>query len=292
MTQVPASDAGPHRVAVVGDVGGHLEPLVDELIRLGADAGTGWLPPDLTVIQVGDLVHRGPDSDGVVALIDHYLSQQPTQWVQLIGNHEAHYLYEPVFEWTERISDHSIETLRRWWERGQMHAAAAIDAGPGPGYLVTHAGLTAGFWHEVLDGPVGAPDAATAADALGALGGIRAQVLFRAGEMLGRPTSTSAGPVWACAATELIPSWIGATLPFNQVHGHTTVHDWRSEHLRGASEVTERTTVDGLGGHETTTLDGGVIVGVDPDHGRTPRHPWRAWELSVPSAGCVSTSLR
>ena len=56
-----------HRVAVVGDVAGHLDELRTELRRLGADGGTGRLPDDLTIIQVGDLVHRGPASDAVVA---------------------------------------------------------------------------------------------------------------------------------------------------------------------------------------------------------------------------------
>jgi hypothetical protein len=81
-----------HRVAVIGDIAGHLDELRTELRRLGADGATGWLPGDLTIIQVGDLVHRGPASDAVVALVDGYLTRQPMQWVQLVGNHEAHYL--------------------------------------------------------------------------------------------------------------------------------------------------------------------------------------------------------
>ena len=33
-------------------------------------------------------------------------------------------------------------------------------------------------------------------------------------------------------------------------------------------------------GHETTWLTGGVVVGVDPGHGRAPRASWRAWETA------------
>jgi hypothetical protein len=66
------------RVAVIGDIGGHLNELRTELVRLGAGQD-GRLPDDLIVVQVGDLIHRGPDSDGVVALVDRYLRTQPSQ---------------------------------------------------------------------------------------------------------------------------------------------------------------------------------------------------------------------
>ena len=59
----------PIRVAVIGDVGGHVEELRRELRALGASE-TGVLPDDLVVIQVGDLVHRGPDSEAVVRLVN------------------------------------------------------------------------------------------------------------------------------------------------------------------------------------------------------------------------------
>src|ERR1700755_2285929 len=80
------------RVAVIGDVGGHLLELEAALASLGATGGDHRLPDDLTVVQVGDLIDRGPDSAGVLDLVDRYLDNQPAQWVQLIGNHEAQYL--------------------------------------------------------------------------------------------------------------------------------------------------------------------------------------------------------
>jgi hypothetical protein len=46
---------------VIGDIGGHLSELRTELVRLGAGPD-GWLPDDLIVVQVGDLIHRGPDT--------------------------------------------------------------------------------------------------------------------------------------------------------------------------------------------------------------------------------------
>ena len=63
---VPAPPPGSiRRVAVIGDVAGHLDELQTELVRLGADGATLELPAGLQVIQVGDLIHRGPDSAGV-----------------------------------------------------------------------------------------------------------------------------------------------------------------------------------------------------------------------------------
>ena len=266
-------------MAVIGDVAGHADELREELVRLGADPGTGRLPPGLVVVQVGDLVHRGPDSPGVVALVDRYLREQPEQWVQLAGNHEAQYLREPVFSWPERLAEESAETLRRWWASGQMTPATAVRTAEGEDVLITHAGLTTGYWQQVLDR---VPDAGTAARALNSLVGTHDDVLFAAGEMLGsaRP-SPLAGPMWAAASSELLPGWLGVLMPFSQVHGHTSMTDWASGRLRVRADLARRTTLDHEAKHETTTLYGGRIVGVDPGHGSQPRRPWRAWETGL-----------
>jgi hypothetical protein len=275
------TDSG--RVAVVGDVGGHVDELRGELQRLGADPGTGRLPEDLTVVQVGDLVHRGPDSERVVALVDGYLREQPGQWVQLVGNHEAHYLREPVFEWPERLPRASVRTLRRWWETGQLRVAAAVVTDTET-FLVTHAGLTSGFWREVLGAPV---DGREAEAALNGLAGRDDAALFRAGHMLsGKRRSRGAGPIWAAAATELVPSWVGEPMPFSQIHGHSGVYDWERGDFRASDEIARLTSLDERTRHQTVVLRGGRIVGVDPGHGQQAAQPWRAYELrgTVPSA--------
>jgi Calcineurin-like phosphoesterase len=259
------------RVAVIGDVAGHLDALRVELARLGVDSG-GALPPDLVVVQVGDLVHRGPDSEGVVSLVDGYLQSQPDQWVQLVGNHEAQYLREPAFHWHERIDRGSVDTLRRWWASRQMRAAVALES-PRESYLVTHAGLTEPFWRRTLSAP---EDAADAADRINQLIGRDDDTLFRAGTLVGR--DTVAGPVWASACAELVPSWLDHRLPFSQVHGHTSITDWDSGRFRAERRVGALTVIDKAAKHETTTLTGGRIVGVDPCHGDRAQPVWRAWE--------------
>ncbi len=274
----------PGRVAVIGDLAGHLDELRAELRRLGADPATDELPGDLIVVQVGDLIHRGPDSAGVVALVDQYLREQPAHWVQLAGNHEAQYLRIPAFDWPEQLDDSAAATLRRWWDSGVMKIAAAVRAG-GEEWLISHAGLTEGFWREALDAPA---TAAEAARAVNSFIGTHEAVLFHAGEMLGggRPDFT-AGPVWAAAGTELLPSWLrtGRPMPFSQVHGHSMAfqqreRDRRWRRPRGSRAVDAVLTVDQEAAQETAVISGGRIVGVDPGHGREAHHPWRALVLT------------
>lgn len=262
---------GGMRVAVIGDVAGHLDALRAELARLGVGPGEA-LPPDLVVVQVGDLVHRGPDSDGVVSLVDGYLRHQPDQWVQLVGNHEAQYLREPAFHWPDRIGRDAVDTLRRWWATGQLRAAVALDS-PAESYLVTHAGLSRPFWRRSLCAP---EDPAEAADRINQLIGRDEDTLFRAGVLLGR--DQVAGPVWASAHVELVPSWLDHPLPFSQVHGHTMITDWKTGRLRVDTRVGALTVLDHAAKHETTILAGGRIVGVDPCHDDQAQPAWRAWE--------------
>ena len=57
--------AGP--LDIIGDVHGELAALERLLARLGADPARGHVERPL--VFVGDLIDRGPDSPGVVALV-------------------------------------------------------------------------------------------------------------------------------------------------------------------------------------------------------------------------------
>lgn len=264
------------RIAVIGDVGGHAEPLRDELTRLGAGTD-GALPDDLIVVQVGDLIHRGPDSAEVVDIVDGYLGTQPGQWIQLIGNHEAHYLQPPVFAWPESLSRKHIRIIRRWWRSGAAGVATAVET-PFESFLITHAGITAEFWASVLGGPATAAEAARRINDLAKEG---ADTVFRAGVMLHGTTVSDAGPLWADTTTELLPGWADGRMPFSQIHGHNSVTSWRADEptvsRQGADALV---TVDADAKHETVHLSGGRIIGIDPDHRDTPTRPWRAFELT------------
>ena len=146
------------RLAVIGDVGGYLDSLVAQLNVLGVDVEERLIPPELVVCQVGDLVHKGPESAAVVALVDELMARNPDRWIQLLGNHEAQYLPDCQQFWTPTVDEKTAETIRRWWDSGQVRIAAAFDVigngGDGiavdrcpPGELiVTHAGVTPGCW--------------------------------------------------------------------------------------------------------------------------------------------------
>lgn len=263
------------RIAVIGDVGGHAEPLRLELARLGAGAD-GSLPDDLTVVQVGDLIHRGPDSARVVEIVDDYLARQPDQWIQLIGNHEAHYLQPPVFAWSETLSRKHIRLIRRWWQSGSAAVAVAIEAAH-ESFLITHAGITAEFWANALGGP---PTAAEAASRINDLARAGAESVFRAGVMLHGKTASDAGPLWADTMTELLPGWADRQMPFSQIHGHAAITSWREPDTTVAPATIEALVViDTDAKHETVYLAGGRLVGIDPDHRDAPTTPWRALEL-------------
>ena len=268
---------GVGRVAVIGDIGGHLAQLTRALVRLGADPATFRLPPDLQVVQVGDLVHRGPDSAGVVALVDRLLADQPGQWHQLAGNHEGQYVTTPAFDWPEVLPDAVPETLRRWWGTGLMRVAASVTLADGEQALVTHAGLTSGL-HRRLSRPRTADGAAAALEAL-RKGDPAA--LWRAGAMLGGGTpDLSAGPMWAEAGAELAASWVadevlGTAMPFTQVHGHSSVIGWeRGEPVLRAPELRDRIQVQRADRHVAVTAADGLLLGIDPGFGRTAHDRW------------------
>jgi len=263
------------RVAVFGDVGGQRDALAARLVALGADPDTLALPPDLTVVQVGDLMHRGPDSPGVIELVDRAMTEQPDQWVQLAGNHEALYLGLPQFHWPERLPGPSREVVNRWWGTQRLRIAAAIDVdGDDAQWLVTHAGLTQGFWRHFLGMPDSGVDAARALNRL--IGSLHEKWLFRPGVMVTETVDLSAGPMWASAPDELIPSWREAALqmPFQQVHGHSGLVDRTTGRHLGLRDRVGPFTDDPVLRHTISTVGERRIVGIDPGHQRRPAPSW------------------
>lgn len=100
----PAIPAG-ERVYAVGDIHGRLdlfEPLIDEIER--DDAARA--PARTTIILMGDLVDRGPDSAGVIARARAWQMQRNVRI--LAGNHEQMF--------SESFDD--LETLRHWLKHG------------------------------------------------------------------------------------------------------------------------------------------------------------------------------
>ena len=259
------------RIAIIGDVGGHANQLRQALHALGV---AEHIPPDLTIIQVGDLVDRGPEDSEVLTLVDGYLRSLPRQWVQLIGNHESQYVGAPAF-WPERLAEADARLLHRWWESGAMNVAAAVHTDDGDEYLITHAGLTEGCWRE-LGEPM------TAAGAAMLLNDRPADLTWRGGEAA---IDRSAGPLWAEAGWELHEPWMsyydqGGFVPFGQIHGHSSVYSYSTEAWRAPEKVRLRATVDLESRHVRVRIGGRQFIGVDPKHGKQGAARWRPLVLT------------
>lgn len=258
------------RVAVIGDVGGHPGQLRTALSFLGAHGEALRLPDDLTVIQVGDLVDRGPDSAAVLDLVGRYLNEQTDQWIQLIGNHEAQYLPGGATFWRERLVDRDAARLRSWWGEERMQVVAVVRTVAGDEILLTHAGLTVSAWREL-----GEPMTATTAALL--LNAHPEPPLIWLGD--GFVSDTLAGPLWAEAGAELYEPWMqfyaeGGYVPFDQVHGHSSVVSFDDQSWRCPGRVRQRAAVDWQARHVRVRIGGRTFTGVDPKHGRTGAPCW------------------
>ena len=75
---------------IIGDVHGELGALERLLTRLGADAARGHVERPL--VFVGDLIDRGPDSPGVIALVRSFVERGLAYCV--VGNHELNLMME------------------------------------------------------------------------------------------------------------------------------------------------------------------------------------------------------
>lgn len=81
---------------LIGDVHGHSEQLIGILEQLGYQKGkNGFSHPDQRVaVFVGDLINRGPDTEGVLHLVREMYEQN--QSLVAIGNHEFRAVQESV----------------------------------------------------------------------------------------------------------------------------------------------------------------------------------------------------
>lgn len=285
---------------MIGDVGGHAGALAAAVAALGADPTTGRIPDDLTICQLGDLVHRGPDSSTVLTIVERFRVNGEGRWVQLLGNHEAQYTREEIFTWNERLDANDADRLRSWWDDGFLRVAAAFEtdgvdvrrsggvhetSGAG-GLLITHAGLTAGLWNTL-----GEPDtAAEAAAQINADGRSRDRRewagVFAPGSMLTRMPMAHAGVLWAESSGEVYGSWIARYLrgkdapAFHQAHGHSNPFDWYEgqwrQPLRRALSEVEGVTAKVLTPARQTRVEIGssTMFGIDPGHGRAAVARW------------------
>jgi calcineurin-like phosphoesterase family protein len=250
------------RLALIGDVGGHWALLNETLQTLGVDVDAAEMPSDLIVIQVGDLIDRGPDSAGCVEVADTLMAGNPGRWVQLLGNHEGNRIGGPHF-WDEDLDDLTVATLQRWWEERTARLAIGIRTVDLGDLLVSHGGLTRTLW-QVL----GQPSLTETVHVLNSWVGRQADLAFAAGVMLG--PGGIAGPVWSDALTELYASWSrAAAVPYGQVHGHSAICDWDAGRLRRDADpwVREAADIDTDARRTRVEIGGRPFIGIDPAFG-------------------------
>lgn len=72
----------PDPIYAIGDIHGQLEMLQDALARIEQDGG-----PDARIIFIGDYTDRGPDSRGVLDLLNQG-KMEGRNWIFLRGNHD------------------------------------------------------------------------------------------------------------------------------------------------------------------------------------------------------------
>lgn len=158
----PADGPAPTDVRVLlADLHGNHPALTALMRAAGVISYTGERNPAVWVAQLGDLIHGGDDV--TFADADTLTLAERSIDCQLVGNHEAPYLYPgaPAFAGMHdpdgRPPRHPYcqEQLDAWLAAGRWRAAVAVD-----GWLVTHAGLAPSF----LQGPLADPELVAACD--------------------------------------------------------------------------------------------------------------------------------
>lgn len=172
------------RIAVIGDFAGFLDHLRAALATLGVTA-SHW-PDDLLVIQVGDLLGGRDDLDVVELIAPHVATRR---WVQLLGNWELEAADDPqVTNAKGRTADvEALRVFRDWYQDGLVHHAVGVNTESGATGVITHAGISHGFWSQDLAGSTDGQDVVEM---------IRSMALrqvARPGEMFGGDAETAPG---------------------------------------------------------------------------------------------------
>lgn len=268
------------RVALIGDIGGHVAELDSALTGLSCDPRSGRVPSDLVVVQVGDLIDRGPDSPAAVRLAQRFLGHGDGRYIQLLGNHEGQRFIDLGLRHVDELPGETISTIRRWWADREVHLAVALDTEELGPVLVTHAGLSPQTWRTI-----GSPStAAEAAQRLDRYVGADAGRAFTPRPDRDDP-SFGPGVTWGEPA-DLYVAWLGEAEPppFSQVHGHASAWSWRHDRWRKRTPDAVRSAATGIDPtrrHLRTTIRGRTFVGIDPGHLEQPRRPWAPLLLTV-----------
>lgn len=262
---------------VFGDTGGHATQLWQSLKDIGVDVDTGFIPEDVRIIHLGDLIHKGPDSKLLLQRVNKLVRRNPTRWVQVLGNHEFQHLEGSPYFWKCKCDIDDVNIIADWFEMGLAAASFAVPAFtsmklevsskpkvaiPESGILFTHAGLTWDWWNSL-----GQPE--NPVEVSMHLNSFPVDLITVPGEMLGYQGGRP-GPVWAVGNTEVFNSWQAnpEPMPFIQMHGHTSSYKWgKGEWWRkdaGFKPFRDATKLNPESRAVITQMSDSLLIGVDP----------------------------
>lgn len=138
-----ASTHNAKEIIIVGDVHGQFDPFVRVLQHAGLiDARLDWCGGHNRLVQMGDIVDRGPSPRKVDDLLDKLQQQaakQEGEVVRLVGNHELELLMSNfvISGFNKEEAKLVRDKLTQQVLEGEMRAAYAYK-----GFLFTHAGVT------------------------------------------------------------------------------------------------------------------------------------------------------
>jgi len=118
----------------------------DSIVSTDDEGRVHWAGDDAYVLVFnGDLIDRGPDNEGVIAMVERLAREAPPGHVRItLGNHEWGVLFPDIVEWSEWYSgqrtDADREQLCRLVAAGQL--VAAYD---GHNFTYAHAGLSSHY---------------------------------------------------------------------------------------------------------------------------------------------------
>lgn len=271
-----------HIYHVFGDTGGQYTPLYNGLLKIGLHPKTLKLPKNTTIIHVGDLIHKGPDSLKVLQLVDSVMEVNPENWIQLLGNHEMNYIEGSIFFWRDLIPVEGQIILQKWLRESRVQLAVALNDAYIPAYmsnldeskslLITHAGLTRRYWVNDLD------KSNTVNKIANKLNYSPISKISQGGEIIygpsadGKPYDPS--PIWA-TSKELWSSWVNSHMPFNQIHGHTNIwFPYQKKWVFSTKKMVNASTVDKETGFVKTLMgrpeDKSISISIDPSYGALP----------------------
>lgn len=292
---------------VFGDSSGWYKPLSQSLQEIGVDFSDMTIPKDVEIVHLGDLVHKGKDSEKLVALVHMLMTannHDPNRgtWIQLMGNHEANYFSEAPLFWDYELSEKHASLFHHWHQQGLLKLTHVLDTEEGKPYLLSHAGISKDFFCNYDEKTLSSMGIAGSAFLNQEI--LKMNIEFidnlkkfsRPGEMLGAHNISYVSPFWANTVKEIIPTW-GDNQPFHQIVGHTTPFLWDKKRffmgipknfLRGKHfSVTEKESISVF-----HYLGGAQILFLDPGYNENENLlPQSQPFLTINSLGEIETKL-